>query len=1124
MLSRPLLLAAAGLGLAAVAASQTGSAAGPLEVGRRALAEGRAAEAAHHLQNALVRAPHSTEILELLLEASAADPDARALWAHAWWAAAADSSGKAKPASALKRLLPPDDPGPERIAAERAAAARELAAFAAARQKRGSRIPEELLVADWARRAALDLAQASPALEAELFAGAAPTLEIPGRLSTQVIASLERVLSSALSNRRTGEAMRAARCLHGLAVQADFKDLKGPTPPELGKLREEAARGLARAREQLADRAGEPWTVEELELLTTEELEALTREHASFASPGVAVSPEGMYRLETDCGFQTLLGAARTVEDHHRRLAGFFGRDPFLERPGTVRLVPEAHGLESEGSPFWWAGGFQSGDLTTLRFSCGTIEGLGRGLTHELTHRFDGAIYPGIPAWLAEGKAVWTGAAYGHSSDLEFIDDHALFGTVEGAMVKGYGGLGNLTKLIEGTVEDYRDNYVAGYALYLYLNTGEEGGRPLFAERLRRYMEGAARGNRDPMAWFLEHFCDGREGRPEDLEGFAERFGTFIGGFYWLDRKPWTERYTRDNQAPGGDPWVYDEPTWVWSRNRAEPWFGQDQARVAGELLLELGRTEEGIRALVWALAVDGRTPAAERLLRGALAEQRDGAPSWSMDHRLAFPHGAPAERAPFLKSLSRTRSLLDGLEEAAEASRAAGHERASSALAADRDRLAAWLGIAPLAAPPLAADEMLHPFDPPPRHAGLDGWVEDELTGYEERRVAGLWYETEDGDLIVGRHRPRTGTGQVDPRAHQRDAFARAGRWNLPGTWRARMRIQFTTSYLSGAVILGYTRRDRNVRFQFHAGDFMYAIGEKEEAAELDSVGWSLHGLRDRDGALPGSTPRGRVEFPRPKTSFELELLVDGPTVHAFVDGERVGAYHTVDGAPIEGYLGFATGFGAVRVRQPTVERLDRSRLAGVPGEVPLGLDLAREGRTPFRELENRPVRGLEPAPNGSLLLWISRPWLEPGEELDRADLLRSARRSVDRAVRLLEREYVTQPLVVALPEVLGQEALTELAAELAVRCESPPRLVTHRHSGRAPEGMEDSPDGNRRWLLFVDSARIARVVMPFIGGGDLLQTRMGHWLTVFRDCGRPERDLPEVKREELLGGEGEG
>ncbi len=69
--------------------------------------------------------------------------------------------------------------------------------------------------------------------------------------------------------------------------------------------------------------------------------------------------------------------------------------------------MPEACGLESEGAPFWWAGGFQSGDLTVLRSAWSDVEGLGRGLTHELTHRFVHFYLPGAPRWLNEGLAKY---------------------------------------------------------------------------------------------------------------------------------------------------------------------------------------------------------------------------------------------------------------------------------------------------------------------------------------------------------------------------------------------------------------------------------------------------------------------------------------------------------------------------------------------------------------------------------------------------------------------------------------------------------------------------------------------------------------------------------------------
>jgi len=206
---------------------------------------------------------------------------------------------------------------------------------------------------------------------------------------------------------------------------------------------------------------------------------------------------------------------------HHDRLAKWYGSDPFATRPGLCRIVPEASGLESEGAPFWWAGGFQGGDTTTVRFSVGSIEGLGHLLTHELTHRFDGALFPGIPAWLAEGKAVWTGNAYANCEDDAFDERWASIGTIEAAFIKGYGDLGKLTKLITGTLDDYRDNYVAGFALYVYLHTRKpQGTATVFADRLVKFQK-EARGKKG-KEHFEACFCDGKEGRPEKLEGFVK--------------------------------------------------------------------------------------------------------------------------------------------------------------------------------------------------------------------------------------------------------------------------------------------------------------------------------------------------------------------------------------------------------------------------------------------------------------------------------------------------------------------------------------------------------------------------------------------------------------------------
>ncbi len=1101
----------------------------PIEAGKNALDRGDRATACEHFLNALPYAPHSTEILELLLETAAGDPDARTLWTHEWYAAAGDAQGKAKPAGDARRRMAPDDAYPAKLAAARAQAVGELIGFAKKRDKKGGRSPEELLVGNWARRAAFELARRSPALRRAHARDLEPALQVPGGFDGPTLKAVQRAMTNALNNRRTGEAMRLARCLHGFTTQAAFKDLKGPRPTGMDKYREAAGAGLARAREQLWETVGEPWTVEQLEWLTEEEGEAFTRAHDSFAFPGVAVSPRDWYRIETDCGYETLLGVARTIELHHQRLVNWFGQDPFVGRPGIARIVPEAYGLESEGAPFWWAGGFQGGDVTTMRFSCGTIEGLGHGITHELTHRFDGAIYPGIPAWLAEGKAVWTGGAYGHSSDEGFVEMHASFGTIEHTFIEGYGGLQKLTDLIDGTIEDYRDNYFAGYALYVYLNTWEEGGRRLFHDRLQAFMKAAARGSRNPRKHFTDHFCDGEAGRPEDLEAFAEAFGTYISGFYWKNRQPWTGIYTTEVPSQPGDGWVYDEPTWTWSRSRAEPYFGQDQAREAGLLLLELGRKEEAVHALVWGLAKDGRTPEVERMLAEVLRGMKRKDAAWVLDHGNAFPDVWPATPAPFLKALPRTREYLGLLAEAVGDARERKLVFAAGSLTGEHDRLAMRLGVEPVGDGAAATVEALHPFHDVERMIGLVGWTETGLTGYEERRVPGLWYEDEKRDLHVGRKRPRSGTGKLDRAAHQRHAFVRTEDWLLPGVYRIRTRIQFTTSFVSGAVILGYTRRDRNIRLHFNAGDFMYAIGESEDEPEFENMGWSIAGLRDRDGPLSGSNRGGRFEFGRMVPAFDLEILVDGPTLVAFINGERVGIYHTVDGAPIEGYLGFATGMGAIRVQKPTVERLDGSRLARRVEAAPTSLNLASPVSPDFGDLENRSLFGMPPSPNGRLVFWVPIPWLEEDETLDTDSVVRRARMGAETLSEQLYREGAPQPFAVAVPRAIGEEAVAEIKRDFAEKYEEPHVLLLHEHTGEIPPGMDDAPDRYKRWLLFVDSSNVIRVAVPFLMQHSGFDDRLTHWLTVFRDHGRPERLLPEVPRleeeeEEEEGEEGEG
>jgi hypothetical protein len=1057
--------------------------------GREALDAGQLAEAAVHFERALAHRPRSTELLELLVRASADDADARGRWAHELLLAASDARGKSGLARALADEVRSAAPEAEAVVAARFAAVDELVEFAAARTKRARSRPDEALVAWWADELAQRLARVAPALAARVSSDTNHAVQAPAKLASDVAKELKRALSAAQGAGRASESVQLARILAGLGNQAGSDKLQGGAPADAKELEAVGREALAKARARLIGVSGAALTLEELEVLDRPEQLAFTREHADFANPGVAVSATGLYRVETICGYETLYGAASTVELHHKRLAAWFGVDPFTGIQGTVRIDPEAAGLESESSPFWWAGGFQGGDLTVLRFSCGTIAGLGRGLTHELTHRFDGLVHPGMPPWLAEGRAVWTAASYRSMESQDFVENAVSVGTVESAYIKGYGNIDNLRKLLDGSIDDYRDNYVAGYALFVYLKSwAAPDGRLLFAEPLGKYMKALLRVRGTPIELFEAYFADGSAGRPVDLAAFATNFAEFLRGFYWQSRAAWVDRYATD-VGHEEDGLVFDEPSWTWARRRAEPFYGDEHAFRAGRVLAQIGRDDEAINAFVWSASVDERVRwrAFEMADFFASKDRRDAA--WVLrndverERRRALDVDVVA--APFLAELPRTQAFLAALEEAATIARAAGREHTADLWLGRHDELAAALG-APLllAAPAVLADEPCRAHEPW-RLLGLDGWEDAGLTDYEERRVANLWHVDEQRDIHVGREAPRTGTGTLDRTGYQRDAFALASDWMQPGRYRLRCRVQFTTSFVSGALVLGWTRRDRNVRVNFSAGDFMYSIGSKAEADVIEGVGWSVDGLREREGALVGSLSGGSAKFETPRENFTLEVVVDGACAQVWLEGQRVATYHTPDGAPIEGRMGFATGFGAIRVIAPEVQRLDASWMldgdsasaAAVAQQAVL--DVRQPPAQPFDQLINRPVLGLPVSARGTLVVWVPLPDVdEANPGVDSEAVADGCRRQMERAARLLERYDAALPIAVCVPALLGSEPIDALRNELAAL--HPAALLVVAYPG-APilfdvDSEDARPAAGSEWLLFVDATGVLR------------------------------------------------
>jgi len=1080
------------------------------------------------VREALSQDPLSHEAWRLAVDASGNDADARHYWLLQWARAALlpgrstslDPGGKALFQGAAAQWMP--------LTQGFGAAIEELQKLAREKERDGAQRSDSLLVAWWARRLARDLASSSPGLLAALEAELQPGLSVADALPLKTIKALEGLCQQGISSSNPKLAVEAARILAGLGRQSAMEDRQGPLPQGLGNLEGKAGDLLARARGLLESREEAPWTIDELLRLDGDEIEAFTRMYASYGRPAVTHSPRSWYRVETDCGHGTLLGTAQTIELHHERLARWYGKDPFVGRQGLVRIVSEATGLESEGAPFWWVGGFQGGDTTVMRLSCPgpTIEGLGHGLTHELTHRFDGAIFPGIPAWLAEGKAVWTGGAYGDSEQMEFVDRYASTGAMIDALNKGYGGVERLRQLIRGEIDDYRDNYTAGHALYVYLRSNKgSGDQPRFRELLESFQQRAG-GAKDLVELFEGLFCDGKAGRPDKLEKFAEEWGAWLVGFSWWDPKPWAKDYVGGVEGKGS-PELFDEPLWGWSRHRAEPRFGQGQALLAGALLAQQGKRSEAVGAWIWALSVDGRWPKIEAELARTLdAEGRKDA-AWCLRMSLNGARGERSGAPSFAPLIPKTLAQHAALAKASAEAQARGELRTAALLRADAERLGEWLGLPELPVPEgaRASFEAQELLDGPTLRLGARRFMELGLTGHEERRARGQWCFDAEGDLVLGMDQPPSdkvstggGAAAVDRGAAWRDAVAFAPEWVHAGSYRIDCRVRFLTSYIGGAIVFGYRTREDNYRLSFSAGDYAYAIGMKDQREfDFDKLNVGLSGLRDRDGGLNSGQTGAAVQFPSPRSSAWIALIVSGPQVECFVDGQFAGRYQTVDGAPIEGRVGFVASMGSVEIESPRVTRLDRSRaLSGAPER---RFDLASDASLRPWECVPSTSRGIPVHSQGTLLVWIPAPQAALALEGEGAKFERRTLKQVRDLGGYLARTLPTQPLVLALPADLPAENQARIDAEVErVLGEGVTRL-RHRWSWREPVAAAAGGAGfsaNSAWVLFIDSFGCVRAASPLSAGKPQDEAGFERWLKVFREHGKPARELPELVRED--------
>ena len=339
-------------------------------------------------------------------------------------------------------------------------------------------------------------------------------------------------------------------------------------------------------------------------------------------------------------------------------------------------------------------------------------------------------------------------------------------------------------------------------------------------------------------------------------------------------RRDWTERYRNAGGSPSTASGCTTSPRGPGTGSRAEPTFGQNQARVrrlAPRRARARGRRAPGLRLGTRRRRV--RPPD----LRGleALLELRAEALAHGGGGAL---RGARRARgpAPGLVGRRRARASLGDLPldldlaaiegAVAESLRFAGRSRPRARRGCARQRrtsvcLALARGRLPESRPRTGPSRRRSAptFD---LGSQLGEWVEESLTFSTNGAGRGLYLVEKDGGVLVGRREQAPERFEaLRPPGRGERSFLRASAGCSRGRTR-RTQIRFTTGYNTAQVVLGYRARDKNVRLTLTAGDFLYSIGEEDKEPEFDKVSWRFAGMRTRDGGLPGSQRGGAVDL----------------------------------------------------------------------------------------------------------------------------------------------------------------------------------------------------------------------------------------------------------------------
>ena len=1034
--------------------------------GLQALKAGNPDEAVGHLLHALTAHPDSAQLLLDLIRATEPKKDFNAIWRHRYVCATADEKGRFKPAKELlKTLFAEKDEVLVGLAKARAKAASDIARELARAKGPG----RNLVAATWYELLERVVRDCPPLRKTYLRkARSAVRTTVPKTL--EVIKAIEKAAPVAFRSKDPGHPLRLGRALIGLAAQFGKGD-SAPSGVDGGRMRSLGERLQRSAREALAEVQMEPLTVEALEAMSSEEIEAFNDKHTNMSTPGRAITPQGLYEVVSPCGHGTLLAAAKHVEPIHETLAKWFGKDPFQKRRGQIRIFPEFSDLESEGTPYWWAKGFQSGSITTIQFSLGSVNEMMRILTHELTHRFDQVFHPAMPAWLSEGRAEWTEGAWTTLDELTLRERYLSFRHIR-KFWSWYGDSHGLKQLLRQQMDDYRDNYTTGHVLWVFLTTWrDKNDKPVFQSQTKAFLASLVNAPADTVAHFEQFFCDGAEGRPEDLKAFAKLLQKFVDGFSERPRAKWVKRYVGEPSMGGGVE-IFDGPVLSRTRERTEPFFGQDHIRNAAMVLGEIGQHKAGVALLIWALNRDelraSELELLESLLNAANAKQAGVAAYMERLRRAAWPadRESPVDRSVFLKG--SLRSYIAALEEAAKARDDADLHECAVVFKEEHARLALPLGLSKLPTVPPGKDDEVLPEHRIPVEVDRRGWKRDKLHDYDRSAPDKGWMKTAEGHLVVGRN---TAVTAGDAMTDFGDVFVRTKERFRTG-YAFRTRIHILSPFVSGAVVFGYKRHDRSLQMSFDGG-IQPRHGAERGADIIDTLRVRLEGGRPFERVTGEYATWDSVGLVKENNSFDLVVHVKGSRIECWIDGKRAGRISDPDGLPLDGHIGFAKDAGAYRVENPVILPLER--VDPKSGQIPFDAEIHTPRIRMGHWVVGGRLFGATPSPHGTIVVWYPLGYFE-GEEASLDEVAGILRRRFRPLRNLLKKEHHRADCLVVLPEAWKKALTARFKKEIGTVMGKRMRVRFHG------EGTERSPPDNHRYWgyepawMFLDPQGIVR------------------------------------------------